>query len=128
MSSLHLPKHLFPILFLLALLAATSESACYYDNEAELYGIDTNCDTTDVRYSTFVQQIVSNRCLGCHTQGGSREDSPFDTYEKLLPYIQDGSIISRINDASNPMPPSGLMSACDREKIQAWYLKGAPNN
>lgn len=37
-------------------------------------------------------------------------------------------IQSRINNANNPMPPSGLMSIDERAIVDIWVSGGAPQN
>lgn len=105
-----------------------SNYACFYDSEEELYGTTGGCDTTNIRYSVEVQTLLQNNCYSCHTVNSNVSGFPFETYETLLPYAQNGQLVSRINDAGNPMPPTGLLPDCDREKIEAWVNAGAPKN
>lgn len=110
-------------------LGIVTQTACYYDNEEELYGITPGaCDTTNVKYSTYVKSAFDAHCTSCHTPGGSQESSPMETYDNLKVFVDNGEVAKRINDASNPMPPTGLIPDCDRKKIQAWINAGAPNN
>ena len=115
--------------FGLFLLIAVLPSACYYDNRTELYGDDAaNCDTVALQYSADVLQILQNNCYSCHSQSSNIAGFPFDTYNQLKSYADNGTLVNRINSVSSPMPPSGLMSLCDRLKIEAWVRDGAKNN
>lgn len=102
---------------------------CYYDNEQTLYGIDpTACDTSLVKYSTVVQPLLKDNCLGCHSPGGVQESSPLHTYEYVKLFADNGSLVARTNDVNSPMPQSGLLPSCDRAEIRAWVNRGAPND
>ena len=116
--------------FLLLVLASSllSVQSCYYDNEQDLYGGVDGCDTTAVKYSAQVTNLLENNCYACHSVASDVAGSPFDTYETLLPLAQSGKLVERINDAANPMPPTGLMPDCDRLKIEAWVNAGALKN
>ncbi|MBU6342117.1 MAG: hypothetical protein KGS48_11540, partial [Bacteroidetes bacterium] len=79
-------------------------------------------------YSTYVSKLVSDQCLSCHIAGGSQESSPLNGFDNLKIYVNSGAFLARINDSGSPMPPSGLLPDCDRNKIQAWINAGAANN
>jgi hypothetical protein len=111
------------------LFLATVPTACYYDNEEELYGITPgNCDTVAVKFSTVIQPLLNSECTSCHSPSGSQPDIPLDTYDNVKNYVTSGTLVERTNDSNSPMPPSGLMDNCRRNKIQAWVNQGALNN
>lgn len=119
---------IFGSLLALFLLLALP-SGCYYDNEQDLYGIDPNaCDTTLVKYSTVIKPLIERNCLSCHAPGGVQESSPLNTYEAVKFYATNNLLVQRTNDATTPMPQSGLLPLCDRDKIRAWVNRGAPND
>ncbi len=121
-----IPRLCIPLLPLAFLALPAS---CYYDNEEDLYGGAGGCDTTSVRYSGEVQNILQNQCYSCHAVSSNVAGSPFDTYATLKPYAEDGTLLSRINTPGpGQMPPTGLMNACDRQKIEAWVKAGALDN
>ena len=114
-------------LFLLALLVPST--ACWYDNEEELYGGDNGCDTTGVNYSTQVITILNNNCYSCHSVGSNVAGSTFDNYADLKVYVDNGQLIDLITtDGVGIMPPTGKMSDCEIERIQAWVNAGALDN
>lgn len=111
------------------MLLLAMPSGCYFDNEQELYGIDpTACDTTAVKYSTVIKPLIDKNCISCHAPGGVQESSPLHTYEVVKLYAESGLLVSRTNDTNSPMPQSGLLPECDRNKIRAWVKRGAPND
>ena len=122
-------KILFPAITMALLAATVLPTACYYDNEADLYGGGTvSCDTVNQRYSVEIQQIMAANCLSCHNGPGGAAAIPMESHALLKEFATNGTLIDRINDSGSPMPPSGLMSACDRSKMEAWVKASAPNN
>lgn len=110
------------------LMLVAAPSGCYYDNEEDRFP-DSTCDTTNVRYSVEIKQILQNNCYKCHKPGGSNySDIPFETYNQVKAIADNGKLVARTNDANAPMPQEGLMSLCNRLKIEAWVKAGAPNN
>ncbi len=126
MRNVHL--FLLTVLFLSALMLVLS--ACYYDNEEDLYGDSpTQCDTAGVRYSVEVKSIFDANCAACHVPGNSQYSGiPLQTHAQLEGMAKNGKLVNRINNSASPMPPSGLMPLCDRARIEAWVRAGAPNN
>jgi uncharacterized membrane protein len=121
-------KHLAFVAFVLLLgMFMTFQSACYYDNEQELYG-STTCDTTAVKYSTKIKPMIQDNCISCHSSSGSQPGFPMDTYDQVKAYALNGKLVLRTNDTLVPMPQTGLMSDCNRLTIKAWVNAGAPNN
>lgn len=105
----------------------TTQTACYYDNEQEQYGVN-QCDTTAVSYSTNIKPIIEQNCISCHAPGGAQETAPLVTYDQLKNYATSGALVDRTNGTSSLMPPSGKMSNCNLLFIKAWVDAGAPNN
>ncbi len=118
------------VVLLFGSLLTALPSACYYDNEEDLYGsAPTNCDTVGMRFSVEVKTIFDAQCAACHVPGSSQYSGiPLGTHAQLEASAKSGKLVNRINNSSSPMPPSGLMSACDRARIEAWVRAGAPNN
>jgi cytochrome c5 len=87
------------------------------------------CDTAVVSYSAQVVPILAAKCYSCHAVATNVAQSPFETYATLQDYI-DGALVNSLKGTGGyeAMPPSGALSACDIEKIEAWVKAGAPNN
>ncbi len=122
----YMQKFWFPLLLIAGIVLWSN--ACYYDNEEDLYGGENGCDTTNIKYSAQVTALLENNCYACHSTSNNISGLPFDTYESLLPVAQSGQLVNAINNAGDPMPPTGLLPACDREKIESWVNAGAPKN
>lgn len=121
-------KKLFFATFVLLSLTYFTQTACYYDNEVEQYGV-TVCDTTALSYNLHIKPIIDANCTTCHIAGGQQSFSPLDTYEGLNQYTLNRDIVNRVKgDGVALMPPAGALSKCDQQKIEAWVNAGAPNN
>jgi hypothetical protein len=106
-------------------------SSCYYDKEDKLYpnSAKTNttatCDTTDRKYSTYVQGVISTNCAisGCHVAGTTRVDlSNYPSLKANIAAVTDRAIVKK------NMPPSGPLSNCDITKLKMWIDNGALQN
>jgi hypothetical protein len=85
------------------------------------------CDTTAVKYSTFIQPLIQNKCLGCHN-GGTNDVSTFVSVQKMA---LNGKLYGSIAHLANyrPMPEgSPILPACEVSKVRAWVKRGALNN
>ncbi|WP_339756601.1 hypothetical protein [uncultured Winogradskyella sp.] len=81
-----------------------------------------------VTYQSDVQNIMFNRCITCH--GGSAPQSGLDlsTYQNTRFSAEMGSLIQRMNNATNPMPPNGLVSPELRQIMDKWVTDGFLEN
>jgi cytochrome c5 len=125
-------------LFTLSVIAAIVIAACTKDNYEKdnpkqvtptptpsptPTAIDTCKDS--IKYSVQIKRIMKNSCVdGCHN--GVDQGSNFQDYATVA--ADTAQIVSRMNDASNPMPPSGLVDQCKRDQVKAWVKAGAKNN
>jgi hypothetical protein len=50
------------------------------------------------------------------------------TYSEVKSAVQNRGLINSINNATNPMPQSGLMSQTNRESVQKWVDDGLLEN
>jgi mono/diheme cytochrome c family protein len=112
-------------------------SACYYDNEEELYpNGSAPCDTTNVTYSGTVFPIIQANCIGCHSGAAPQGNVLLEDYNSIsaagqIPEGQYGSLYGVISHASgnSPMPKNGnKLPDCDIQKIKKWIDDGTPNN
>ena len=82
----------------------------------------------DVRYNSDISDIVANYCLTCHGDVSPSAGLSLTTYASVKDATQNGTLLNRINNASAPMPQSGLMSAQNRQKFQDWADGGYLEN
>lgn len=110
------------IIFSLGILFTLS--ACYYDNEEELYPTATsNCDTTNLTYANGIKTIIDTRCSGssCHVSGTTSPD--LSTYQGLVNNIARVKVRA-IDEKS--MPAAAPLSACEIKKLTTWINAGTP--
>lgn len=104
-------------------------SACYYDNEEELYPSNMNdCNTEQLTFTADIQPIINSSCAipACHQAGGNGFGN-FETYSGLKAILDNGSFENRVIIQRN-MPPNRELSSCEIEKLKEWLNQGAPNN
>ncbi len=87
-------------------------------------GEDDNPTPTAVTYSADIATIMNNYCITCHSGAEPTADLSLDNYINVKTVAESGILITRINDGTNPMPPSGLMPEDKRQKIQEWIDDG----
>lgn len=115
-------KHLLIPAFLVFL------TSCYYDNYETLYP-DANlvCDTTNVTFTPFVSNMVSQSCAttGCHVEGTGR--ILLTDYTSIKAAVDNGTFQQRAL-INQDMPPSAPLSSCNVKKLNTWIDNGAQNN
>lgn len=121
------PKYI--IIPLLAILL----SACYYDNEEELFPAQANvtCEATMATFVTDVSPILVTYCTRCHRVGRTDGGVNLEGYDQVLPFVNNGSLLGSVKHEGgfNAMPPSGgMIPGCDIQKISLWIDAGAANN
>ena len=83
---------------------------------------------TVVTYVQDVSPIVSNNCLSCHQTSQPNAGLNLETYQLMREATENGNVLNRINNPSNPMPSSGLMAPELRAIIQTWADNGFIEN
>ena len=107
--------------------------SCYYDNKEELYP-GQGCDTTAVKYSTYVKPMIDAKCVGCHSGGSPSGGVLLTTHAQVQAAAKSGQLYGVLSwtppyTGSKQMPPGGpKWSDCDLKKIKSWINQGAPNN
>ncbi len=77
-----------------------------------------------VTYTQDIQPIMFNNCLTCHSSVNPRNGLILETYSQVKNSAQNGTLIARMNDAANPMPQSGLLTADKRALVDKWKADG----
>lgn len=104
-------------------------SGCTSKNAEELYP-NSICDTTNVKYSTTIVQIINTNCIGCHS-GDLANGNPqvrLDSYTGVKTVIDNSRLYNAITGATKQMPPSGRLPDCPINQIKAWINLSSPNN
>lgn len=77
-----------------------------------------------VTYTQDIQPIIFNNCLTCHSSVNPANGLILETYQQVKNSAQNGTLIARLNDAANPMPQSGLLTADKRALFDKWKVDG----
>lgn len=80
-----------------------------------------------ITYNANVKSIIAGSCLQCHGNP-TANGAPFSlvTYTQVKDKID--IILTRINSASSPMPPTGQIPSKNRDIIQKWKDDGLLEN
>ena len=101
-------------------------ASCTYNKEELLYPNVTSCDTTDIGFAAKINPIFVNNCITCHGPGGSEEGYQLNTYSLIN--SESAIAYERMNDALDPMPPSGRLDPCEINAFKIWIDNGKLNN
>ena len=84
--------------------------------------------TNTITYTGDVKAIIDNNCLTCHGAVNPNAGLSLVTYQQVRNSAENGNLIARMNDAVNPMPQGGLLSAQTRAVIDKWKDDGFLEN
>jgi mono/diheme cytochrome c family protein len=123
------------IQYIMMLTVSLMATSCYYD-EVPPEAITPLPET--VSYSTDVQPIWNQNCIGCHATGSTAPDlTAANSYTALtknnkyvVPAVAANSILYKclIGEGAPLMPPAGKMSDSKIELVKKWINDGALNN
>lgn len=117
------------------LLSLLCLSACYYDNQQDLYPSlrEQNCEPGTASFSVDVLPVMNQNCnmAACHNSNDRAAGIVLDTYQDLLPVLNNGSLLGSIRYQPGYAPmPDGLpqLDPCAIQKIEAWVNAGQLDN
>lgn len=84
--------------------------------------------TGPISYQLHISPIISSRCISCHSGNNSQGGLLLENYNQVRNSSENGTLIQRINDMANPMPPSGLMPGSTRAIFDEWVNNGYLEN
>ena len=105
-------------------------SSCYYDSEENIYGT-TECQTSDVTYSSDILPLIDNNCFVCHSAAANFGGITLEGYDNLKTYVDNGLFLGAVRQdpGFSPMPQSApKLVECNIKKIETWINGGALNN
>ena len=120
-------------LFFLGTFVLSLFSACYYDNEEELYPDPgpVPCDTVSVSYANTVLPIIQDNCYVCHDQGSGFGNVVLEGHDNITIYANNGRLygsIAHLSGFSNMPQGRNKLADCKISQIKSWIDAGAPNN
>ncbi|MGK0252923.1 MAG: putative membrane protein [Mariniflexile sp.] len=85
--------------------------------------------TGKITYNGNVKSIINSNCTSCHGNPPTNSaPMSLTTYTEVRNAVNNRGLITRINNANNPMPQTGLMSQNNRDLIQKWVDDGLLEN
>jgi len=81
-----------------------------------------------VTYDDDVAAIINTNCVGCHSGPNANAGLQLNGYANVRAATEQGNLLNRINNASNPMPPAGQLPATNRQIIDQWVADGYLEN
>ncbi|CAM1342558.1 hypothetical protein [Tenacibaculum amylolyticum] len=86
--------------------------------------------TEKITYEKDVKNIINNSCAtaACHDNTNPTAGLSLTTYVQVRAAAENGNLFGRINNASNPMPPTGLLPTSNRNIIDQWRTDGYLEN
>ena len=118
--------------FIMCCFLFTGFMGCYYDKADLTYPKAPACDTTVVRLSVELNDIMVKNCFNCH--GGAADlgaGIQLEDYATIKDYADFGLLLSSLKqDGTTSAMPKGAakLSDCDINKFEAWINRGAPQN
>ena len=125
-------NYFYVVITLLSIIMAMSQG-CKYENEKELFGLEQECDVTEISYQGDVVPIVDQFCFVCHSTEGAEEDGAgiiLDTYLDIKSWA-DESLYCAVNhgeDCENMPKNQPQLSECNILIIKTWIDEGALEN
>ncbi len=123
------------ILLYVSLLLLLILSACYYDSEEYLYPqLNSQCDTTNVTYTTSIQPVLQQYCLSCHSNATASAfggNIKLENYSDVKTYANNGILYGVVSHQPGypPMPQgANKLDNCTVSTFKIWVDAGAPNN
>lgn len=122
-------KKLLGMLAIMGLFLAS----CSNDNDDPEPDNNMNGDNmngnTEITYVGNIRGIMTASCTGCHSDPPSQgAPMSLETYNDVRGAVETRNLLARINSATNPMPPTGLMPSSTRQLIEDWIDAGMPEN
>lgn len=117
-------KHTKITLACIGLLGLASCTKAFIPDDAAT----TNPINRTIKYNADVKQIMTNSCITCH--GGPAPSANLDltTYTNVKNAALNRNLLERMNDATAPMPQSGLLRLSTRQIMDKWKADGYLEN
>lgn len=119
-------RYLLLALIVGVLLSNCTKAYIPKDTESNLSPAINETDT--IKYQPHISVAISNNCIGCHGGSNPQGGLSLENYNQVRNSTENGMLIQRINDASDPMPPSGLLPSQTRLLFDRWVQNGYLEN
>jgi hypothetical protein len=116
-------------LILVTLLCIALLSSCRYNKEELLY--NNTCDTSNVKYSVQVVNMLAASCVSCHSGASASGGIMLDDYTKVRAVAVSGKLLGAITHSPGyrAMPDfAPKLPECRIAEIRTWIRNGMLNN
>ena len=90
-----------------------------------------SCDTTNVKFSTYISPLIQTQCQGCHNASNKSGNISLSNYTEIKASVSSGRFWGSMAQivGYSAMPQGGTkLSTCDLNKVNTWIRGGALNN
>lgn len=81
-----------------------------------------------ITYDDDVEVIIVTNCVSCHSGPNANAGLQLTSYLNVKAAAEQGNLLNRINNATNPMPQGGLLPPETRQIIDQWVADGYLEN
>lgn len=110
------------------LLVTFGFTSCERSSLSELAEVEDEIILDIVTYENRAKGILDNACVECHNANQQSGGVRLDTYEFAFMEADNGRMLSRMTNTTNPMPPSGNLPNTLIEDIMDWVDDGILEN
>ena len=77
-----------------------------------------------VTYNDDIKSIMDDNCISCHGTVNPSANLSLTNYSLVKNSTENGNLIARMNNITNPMPPNGILSEATRALVDEWKGDG----
>jgi hypothetical protein len=88
--------------------------------------IPTRVSFAELNSNDQLTGVFRRYCMNCHNAGNRLGGLDITNYMEAN--TLSGSILSRMQNAANPMPPAGVLDGIPQEIVRVWINSGKPQN
>lgn len=117
------------IVYALLMLLAFGFTSCETSSISELSEGDEEIITPDITtYENSAKGILDSACVECHNANQQNGGVRLDNYEFAFIEADNGRMLSRMTNTTNPMPPNGNLPNNLIQVITNWVDDGTLEN
>ena len=114
--------------YLLIVLFTFVFTSCETSSLSELAAVEEDMTIDIVTYENRAKGILDSACVECHNANQQNGGVRLDAYEFAFLEADNGRMLSRMTNTTNPMPPSGNLPDNLIEDIMNWVDNGILEN
>lgn len=103
-------------------------TSCETSTLSELAVVENDTTTDVVTYENRAMVILNNACVECHNINNQTAGVRLDDFEFAFLEADNGRMLSRMTNTTNPMPPSGNLPSVIIDDIINWVDNGILEN